>query len=440
MSQKNSNIGPYILLTFVFFIVGFMTIINGQCQVPLKEAFLSEVGDLRNTLTTLISFFFFSGFLLNGVIGGRWINIHGYKITLLRGLGFMLIGILFYILSAIFADRYEDFTFSIGIDIISFGYIVFLLGSLFMGISAALLQTVITPYVSACDIPNTQAVQRVNITCAFNSLGTMIAPFFVTVVIFGGVAVEDINVSSMIVPFLLIGLSIFVTRMVISRFALPDMDHIKSEADEEQNKSIWSFRHLRLGVVAIFFYVGAEVAVGTNINLHALELLNDGGSLTLFGSSNLIVGGVNLSIPAFLATLYWGGMMIGRILSGFANQVTPRVQLAVASLLAIILVVIAVLSNNLWVLASVGLCHSVMWGCIFTLAVKGLKKYTSKASGVFMMRAFGGAIFPMIQGFLADYIGTWQWTWLLIVVCEVVMFYYAILGSRIQKVDINSLK
>ena len=83
-------------------------------------------------------------------------------------------------------------------------------------------------------------------------------------------------------------------------------------------------------------------------------------------------------------------------------------------------------------LVSVGLCHSVMWSCIFTLAVQGLKEYTSKASGVFMTGVFGGAVFPVLQGILADVWGSWQWTWSIALVCELVMLFYALYGSRVR--------
>lgn len=97
--------------------------------------------------------------------------------------------------------------------------------------------------------------------------------------------------------------------------------------------------------------------------------------------------------------------------------------------------IVAILANNLWVLVAVGLFHSVMWGCIFTLAIQGLKKYTSKASGVFMMGVFGGAVFPVLQGALADVLGSWRWTWGIVVVCELVMLYYAQVGSRVKEED-----
>lgn len=97
------------------------------------------------------------------------------------------------------------------------------------------------------------------------------------------------------------------------------------------------------------------------------------------------------------------------------------------------------ITNNLWLLVSVGLCHSVMWSCIFTLAVRGLKEYTSKASGVFMMGVFGGAVFPVLQGVFTDILGSWQWTWTLALVCELVMLSYALWGYKIREKDIENL-
>lgn len=431
-TQKSNSLGPFAVLTFIYFIVGFLTTVNGQFQGPLKIAFLSHADELRNTLTTLISFFFFLGYLLNSSLGGKWINAHGYKKTLLRALAVMVAGLLMYSLSSWFVTNYGDARIRIFEDQVPYGYFIFLLGSYLMGTSAALLQVVINPYVAAYDLPNTQPVQRMNIVCAINSFGTTIAPFFVTGIIFAGVALESVTANQLMVPFLLIALCIVITTVVISRLNLPDIQGTRAESGEKLERSIWSFRHLTLGVVAIFFYVGTEVSVGVNVNLHAMELIESGHGLSFFGKEHLILWGLDLGIPALLATLYWGGLMVGRLVFSFFNQVSPRILLTVTTIIATVLLMVAIITNNLWVLVSVGLCHSVMWGCIFTLAIKGLKKYTSRASGVFMMGVFGGAVFPVMQGMLADAWGSWQWTWLIAVVCELVMLYYALFGSRIK--------
>ena len=409
-TQKSNSLGPFAILTFIYFIVGFLTTVNGQFQGPLKIAFLSHADELKNTLTTLISFFFFFGYLLNSSLGGKWINAHGYKKTLLRALGVMVAGLLMYSLSSWFVVHYGDMHLQIMEDKVPYGYFIFLLGSYLMGTSAALLQVVINPYIAAYNLPNTQPVQRMNIVCAINSFGTTIAPFFVTGIIFAGVALDSVTADQLMIPFLMIALCIVITTVITSRLNLPDVQ----------------------GTRAIFFYVGTEVAVGVNVNLHAMELIESDHGLSFFGKERLMLWGLDLGIPALLATLYWGGLMVGRLVFSFFNNIQPRFLLTVTTLIATLLILTAILTNNLWILVSVGLCHSVMWSCIFTLAIKGLKKYTSRASGVFMMGVFGGAVFPVLQGMLADAWGSWQWTWLIALVCELVMLYYALFGSRIK--------
>ena len=241
------------------------------------------------------------------------------------------------------------------------------------------------------------------------------------------------------IPFLLIGLCMLVTTVVTSRLNLPDIQGTRSSNASLQTKSIWSFRHLTLGVIAIFFYVGTEVSVGVNVNLHAMELIESGGGLSFFGRERLVIGGLDLGIPALLATLYWGGLMVGRLFFSFFNNISARILLAGTTVVASVIIILSMITNNLWLLVSVGLCHSVMWSCIFTLAVRGLKEYTSKASGVFMMGVFGGAVFPVLQGVFTDILGSWQWTWTLALVCELVMLSYALLGYKIREKDIENL-
>lgn len=432
-TKKNFGLGPFAILTFIYFIVGFITTINGQFQGPLQVAFLSNVEALRNTLITLIPFFFFLGYLINSSLGGRWIDKFGYKTTLMRGLLFMIGGLIFYLISSTIATYYDGWGVNIKEDYIPYGYLFFLLGSFLIGTSAAILQVVINPYVNAYELPNTQPVQRMNIVCAINSFGTTIAPFFVTGVIFSGVAMSNIQSSQLILPFIVMTMFIIIITLVTHKLRLPNIPGTFNSDNSDEDKSIWSFRHLRLGVIAIFFYVGAEVMIGVNVNLHAIELIERGEPLRLFGTENLSIGGVELGIPALLATLYWGGLMIGRILSSFTNKISAKSQLIYTTSAAVLLTFIAIFSENLWVLIAIGLSHSIMWGAVFTLAVKGLGRYTSKASGLFMMGVFGGAVFPLLQGVFADLLGSWQWTWSIVIICELVILYYALYGSRIKE-------
>ena len=141
--------GPFLLLTFIYFIVGFLTTVNGQCQGPLKIAFLSEVTDTKNSLATLISFAFFLGYLLNSSKTGRMLDKIGYKKTLVRSMVVMVFGLAFYLASALIAEYWGGKGMHIGSDFVPFGYFVFLFGSYLMGTSAAMLQVVINPYIAA---------------------------------------------------------------------------------------------------------------------------------------------------------------------------------------------------------------------------------------------------------------------------------------------------
>lgn len=408
------NAGPFLLLTFVYFIVGFLTTVNGQCQGPLKVAFLSEVTENNNSLTTLISFSFFLGYLLNSSKTGRMMNRLGYKKTLIRSMMVMVMGVAFYFASALCAEYCSDVTIGFGNDIVPIGYFVFLLGSYIMGTSAAMLQVVINPYIAAYPLPGTQAVQRMNFTCAINSIGTTIAPFFVTAVMFSGVPLDRVSASQLTLPFLVMMIVIAFTTWTTSKASLPDIEGTREEMSDKPRRSIWSFRHLRYGVITIFFYVGTEVGVGNNMNLHAMDLMKQGYDLS----------------PALLATLYWGGFLVGRMVSAGLKNVAPRPMLITVTVATIALMTTSLITEDLWLMAAVGLFHSVMWSCIFTLSVDGLKEYTSKASGIFMMGVFGGAVFPVLQGILADSMGSWQYTWLIPLFCEFVILWYGLIGYR----------
>jgi FHS family L-fucose permease-like MFS transporter len=430
--NKFYSLGPFVILTFIYFLVGFLTTINGQFQGPLKIAFLDDAGDMKNTFTTLISFFFFLGYLLNSNIAGRWINCHGYKVTMVRALVFMTMGLIMYGLSSYIVVHLNNVRINYDGGSIPWGFAIFLIGSFLMGTAAAILQVVINPYVSAYNLPGTKPAQRLNIVTAVNSFGTTIAPFFVTMVIFSGVSLDKITASQLFIPFLMMAIGIIIVTAFTIKMKLPDLSTTRANNNQKLDKNIWSFVHLKLGVIAIFFYVGTEVSIGSNINLHAMELINNGNGPSFFGMKQLVIGNIDMGIPALLATLYWGGFLIGRFTSTFFKNFNPRKTLIACTVIATLLIIIAMITNNLWYLVAVGLFHSVMWSCIFTLSTQGLNEYTSKASGIFMMGVFGGAIFPVLQGFIADALGTWHYTWLVAVVCELVMLLYGLYGYKVK--------
>lgn len=410
-TNQASYVGPFITMVFLFFIVGFLTTANTQFQGPLKAAFLEGVGDLKNTFATLITFSWFLAYPICGGIGSRWTARYGYKGTLVRSLFVMIAGLALFFASSWFTVRFPDAVLRIGGISVPTGFFIFLLGSFVVGASATILQVVINPYLTACFVKGTQPIQRLAIGGSANSIGTTIAPFFVTGIVFGGLAMEDVQISQLMIPFLALAAVMALVVGLVMRLSLPDIEGTKAEAGEKLERSVWSFRHLTLGVVAIFFYVGVEVCIGANINLFAIE---------------------QGMAPTLMATLYWGGMLVGRLVGSSLRTIKPRTQLVVTTVSATVLTLLAIAFNNPWLLAAVGLFHSIMWGAIFTLAVTDLGKYTSVASGVFMIGVVGGAILPLMQGMLADGLGGWRWSWFIVIVGELFMLYYALLGSRVR--------
>ena len=416
---QTNYIGPFLTMVFLFFIVGFLTTANTQFQGPLKETFLSEVGELKNTFATLITFSWFLAYPICGGLGATWINKHGYKGTLIRGLGLMIIGLGLFFISSYFTVHYPEADWQIGNNTVPYGFLIFLLGSFVVGASATVLQVVINPYLTACSVKGTQAIQRLAIGGSANSVGTTLAPYFVTGIVFGGLSMEEIRIEQLMLPFFVLMIIIALIVFLLTRLSLPDIQGTKAKKGEKLERSVWSFRHLTLGVVAIFFYVGVEVCIGANINLYAIEM--------------------NHHSPALLATLYWGGMLVGRLVGSSLSKISPRIQLTVTTIAAGVLSLMAILFNSPWLLATVGLFHSIMWGAIFTLSIAHLGKYTSIASGVFMIGVVGGAILPLFQGILADLLGSWQWSWSIVLFGEMFMLYYALIGSKVRANDKESV-
>ena len=411
--KQVNHIGPFITMVFLFLIVGFLTTANTQFQGPLKATFLAEVGGLKNTFATLITFSWFSAYPVCGGIGSSWISKYGYKGTLIRGLLVMITGLGLFFVSSYFTVHYPDVNWGVSGNVIPIGFLIFLAGSFVVGASATILQVVINPYLTACHVKGTQSIQRLAIGGSANSVGTTLAPYFVTGVVFGGLAMEDIKINQLMMPFLVLMVVISLIVFLLIKLSLPDIQGTRVEKGEKLEKSIWSFKHLTFGVCAIFFYVGVEVCIGANINLYAIEM--------------------NYASPALMATLYWSGMLVGRLVGSSLSKISPRVQLTVTTIVAGVFALLAILFNNPWLLTAVGLFHSIMWGAIFTLSVAHLGKYTSIASGVFMIGVVGGAILPLLQGVLADILGSWRWSWLIVLLGEMFMLYYALIGSRIRQ-------
>jgi FHS family L-fucose permease-like MFS transporter len=419
MNNKQDQVSylvPFITMVILFFLVGFLTVVNQQFQAPLKSVLLSDAGNLKNTLTVLITFVWFMAYPLTSSIGARMVDKQGYKGTLVRGLLTLIAGLGIFEL-AVLQQLYIPLSISFGDASVPAGFFIFLAGSYVVGTATALLQIVINPYLVACNVSGTSGIQRQMIGGSGNSIGTTIAPYFVSGVIFGGVVLEDIRIGQLIVPFIGLIVVIAVIVFIVNKLSLPQIEGTTNESGEKLEKSIWSFSHLKLGVVAIFFYVGVEVCIGANINLYAQSL-----------------GGSYVEAAVKMASLYWGGMLVGRLVSSTLSKVPANIQLSVSASVATLLVLVSLITGNPWLLVVVGLFHSVMWSSIFTLAIDKLGKYTSKASGTLMIGVLGGALLPLMQGMSADAMnGDWTYTWVIVLIGEFYLLYYGLIGYRVKQ-------
>lgn len=413
---RKDFLAPFLTMVALFFFQGFLTSANGQFQEPIKSALLANAEGIKNTLMTLITFSWFIPYFIFGRTGAKMVSKYGYKGTLLRALGIMTFGLLVFAVSSIIPLTESWLVTSVMIPV---GYFVFLLGSFIVGSGVTILQVVTNPYVISCEVRGTQDIQRLNIAGTASSIGNTLAPYLVTGVVFAGVALNQVNIADVFWPFVVVALLFMVMIFLLSKAALPEMANTHVAAGEKLERSVWSFKHLSLGVLAIFFYVGEEVAIGNNVKSYAISL------------------GMGEASSTLMPTLYWGALLVGRLISSFLNKVPSRTQLTVTTVSAVVLVLFAAFLNSPWLLVAVGLCHSVMWSAIFTLALKGLGKYKSVATGALMMGVLGGALVPLLQGVLADLLhDDWQWTWLFVAVGEMYMLYYSLSGSRVRPQDV----
>lgn len=404
------------VLTSLFFMWGFITCLNDILIPHLKSVF-----DLNYTQVMLIQFCFFTAYFVASLPSGKIVERIGYRKGIVLGLSIAGIGcLLFYPAASV--QSYPLFLFAF-----------FVLAS---GIT--LLQVAANPYVTILGKPETGA-SRLNLTQAFNSLGTTIAPYLGSVLILS-VAIKSAeelkqlntadlasyhqaHASAVQVPYLILAAALFFIAVIFALIKLPEIEAASiSSTDgsggsyDHKHESAWGYKHLVLGAIGIFVYVGAEVSIGS-------FLVNFLGQPDIAGLKEVDAGK--------FVSYYWGGAMVGRFIgSAIQRKIKPAKVLAFNSVFASALVIIAMLfsgSISMWAILAVGLFNSIMFPTIFTLAIDGLGKHTGQGSGIVCMAIVGGAIIPVLQGVLADNIGIHH-AFILPVICYMFIAYYGLKG------------
>jgi FHS family L-fucose permease-like MFS transporter len=395
---------PLVFLTSLFFMWGFMTSLNDILIPHLRNAF-----SLSYTQGMLIQFCFFGAYAIVSLPAGRLLDRIGYQKGIVAGL--MLAGVgcwLFWPAAA--ALTYPLF-----------------LGALFvLAAGITILQVSANPYVSALGPAHT-ASSRLTLTQAFNSLGTTVGPLLGGALILGVAAAGSDATSearSVQGPYLFLGALFFVLAVVFAKIKLPVLS-IESPADSTNaadsrspsgavasGEGAWSFPQLKFGTIAIFVYVGGEVAIGSFL-------------INYLGEAD--IAGLAEADAAPYVSYYWGGAMVGRFIgAAVMRKFAPGRVLGLHALAAVALVTLSMLSSGsvaMWSILAVGLCNSIMFPTIFSLAVSGLGKHTSQGSGFLCMAIVGGALLPVLQGMIADSSGI-QAGFIIPILCYLYICYF----------------
>lgn len=399
-SARSGHLFSMSALTSLFFLWGFITAMNDLLIPHLKGVF-----DLSYTKAMLVQFCFFGAYFLVSLPAGQLVKQAGYQKGLSIGLATAALGCLMFIPAATYTQ-----------------YWMFLTALFVLASGITILQVAANPMVTVIG-PSETASSRLTFTQAFNSLGTTIAPIVGAYLLFEGVSHgQQNNADSVIVPYLFLAAALFSLAILFAKLTLPvPIEEETTTKDVSANNSIMSHPALLLGVVGIFVYVGAEVAIGSFL-------------VNFLGESH--IAGLSEQQAAKYVAYYWGGAMVGRFIGAAVMQyMQPGKLLAVnATGSVLLLLVVTQASGNLamWAVLLVGLCNSIMFPTIFSLALKGLGPLTSKGSGALCLAIVGGALIPLAQGFAADTIGL-QASFFLPLVCYLYIIFYGLVGSNMVR-------
>jgi MFS transporter, FHS family, L-fucose permease len=402
---------PLAVVTTLFFMWGFLTCLNDILVPHLKPIF-----DLNYTEIMLIQFAFFGAYFLFSIPSAKVIDWIGYQRSMVVGLLTMGAGAFLFVPAAMVPS-----------------YPLFLIALIVLATGITCLQVAANPYVTVLGNPQT-ASSRLNLTQAFNSLGTFLAPFFGGLLILSAAPKTMSEIRAMApdalrayrlheaatvkAPYIGLGIALVLLAIAIGSFKLPKIPQAQHTVGEKINDSIWRHPNLIFGAIGIFVYVGAEVSLG---------------SFMVNYFSQPEIGGLTEKVAASFVAFYWGGAMVGRFIgSGLLQKMKTGQLLGICAVCAAALVAISMMSSGhtaMWSIILVGFFNSIMFPSIFTLGVAELGPLTGDGSGIMIMAIVGGALIPLAQGAIADRVGIHH-AFFLPVICYLYILFFALSGSK----------
>lgn len=433
MANKNKSVVAIIMMFFLFAMIAFVTNLCSPMAVIVKNQFgaSNSAAQLGNSAN-------FLAYLIMGIPSGMLIKKIGYKNTALTAIAIGFIGVLIQYVSGF--DQVQSFW-------------VYIIGAFIAGLCMCMLNAVVNPMLNTLGGGGNRGNQLVQFGGVCNSFAA------VAVTIMMGSLIGDATKAKIsdATPALFIALGVFAVAFVVLLVSdIEDPEDVSEPSTEvkkntHEQYSAFSFRHFVLGIIAIFCYLGVEVGIPT----YALQYLVTAKDATTPGL------GIDATIGGTIVAVYWFLMLIGRLLGGaVAGNMKSSTQITVVAITAMVAVgagmtlpqditismpginwsslsvVTAEVPMSIFFFIIVGLCTSVMWGGIFNMAVEGLGKYTSIASGAFMTMVFGGAVLVPLQGLIADKTGNYLTSFVLTLVLLAYILYYALIGHRNVNTDI----
>ena len=422
-SKSNSNIIAIITMCFIFARISFVTNMGAPFGNiwGFKYDFAASWGNLMN----------FTAYLFMGIPSGMLLKKIGYKKTALAALVVGIIGLALQYMSSLYGD--DILVNEMNGKPIALNLYIYLLGALVCGFCVCMLNTVVNPMLNMLGGGGNKGNQLIQIGGTLNSLTATLTPLLSGVLV--GTVTANTSMTD-VAPLLFIGMAVFAISFIIIYFvAIPEPNFGDSGSLMDSMKGALRFRHLVLGVIAIFFYVGIEIGIPMHLNFYVTNMGFEGSAA---------IGGT-------LAASYWFMMLIGRFSSTFiSGKVSTKAQMTCVSTVALILLLAAIflpesvatdfqgheIPLKVFCLAACGLCTSIMWGGIFNLSVEGLGKYTEAASGIFMMMVVGGGLMPWLQDVIAKSTDSITSYWLQVAMVAYILF-FALIGCKNVNKDIK---
>lgn len=431
MSKQAKQWGAILVMIALFAMIAFVTNLCSPMAVIVKNQFgasnlESQIGNYGN----------FIAYLVMGIPSGMLIKRYGYKKTALMALVVGIVGIFVQWMSG--WESMADMAFA-----------VYLVGAFIAGFCMCMLNTVVNPMLNILGGGGNKGNQLIQTGGVFNSAAA-VAVYILMGAMIGDAAKATVSDAT---PALFIAGGIFIVAFFVILFTHIEepSQPVATKKAEKDRYSAFSFRHFRLGILAIFLYMGLEVGTPTYI-LQFLTASPDAATPGL---------GMDANIVGQIVAVYWLMMLVGRFVgSSIGGKVSSKAMITVVASAAIVLTAFGMYAPETWLVnipgidwgnlsviwaevpvgifafILIGLCTSVMWGGIFNLAVEGLGKYTAIASGAFMTMVFGCAVMVAAQAWVADVTASYMQSYWVVIGCAAYILFYALVGSKNVNTDI----